>query len=114
MRKIYRVIPIAALMFVLGCASTVRIGEIRESPRRFHDQKVTVSGVVDETLTLPVLGIGVYRLNDSTGSLWVKPKKDVPFRNDRVTVSGVIKVGISISGKSFGVILIEDNDDSEL
>ncbi|MFZ5518358.1 MAG: hypothetical protein ACOY90_17110 [Candidatus Zhuqueibacterota bacterium] len=114
MRRNYRVVPMVALLVILGCASTVRIGEIKESPRRFHDQKVTVSGVVDETLTLPILGIGVYRLNDSTGFLWVKPKKDVPFRNDRVTVSGVIKVGISISGKSFGVILIEDDDGSEL
>jgi len=114
MRKIHRLFPILVLAFVLNCASSVRISEIKDTPRRFHDKKVTISGIVDETLTLPILGVGVYRLDDGTGNIWVKPKNEVPFKNDRVTVSGIIKVGISISGRSFGLILIEDENEGNL
>lgn len=114
MRKFQLLFPILLLAFLANCASSVRIGEIQKTPRNFHDKKVTVSGIVDETLTLPILGVGVFRLDDGTGKIWVKPKNDVPFKNDRITISGIIKVGISISGRSFGVILIEEENDSEL
>lgn len=114
MIKIRLFFPIVIFAILLSCASSIRISEIKEAPRRFHDKKVTISGTVDETLTLPILGVGVYRLDDGTGNMWVKPKNEVPFKNDRITVTGIIKVGISISGRSFGVILIEDENDKEL
>lgn len=98
-------------LLVLYCAATVRIGDIKNSPDRFHNKTVTLSGTVDETILLPILGVGVYQLNDGTGEMWVKPGEDLPAKGDRVTVTGTIKVGLIISGRSFGMILIESKND---
>lgn len=107
MRKVNIVFILLMLMLLIQCAASVRIGDIRTSPNQYHNKKVTISGTVDETITLPILGVGVYQLNDGTGKMWVKPKELTPEKGDQVTVTGTIKVGITISGRSFGLILIE-------
>lgn len=96
------------LLFIASCASSMRINKIRNNPDDFHDKKVSLSGTVEEVITVPVLKLGFYKINDRTGDLWVKPKEKTPKKGDRVRVSGVIKVGLTISGKSFGLILIEE------
>ena len=95
------------LIIIVSCASMIRIRYIEERPRDFHDKQVTLIGYVDKVITLPILGIGVYQLDDGTGKIWVKPAGDAPYKGKRVTVTGVIKVGLTISGKTFGLILIE-------
>ncbi len=108
----------SALIFVLlcaislwYCASTVRISDIRNAPNQYHNKRVTLSGTVDETITLPILGVGVYQLNDGSGTIWVKPKEMTVSKGDQVMVTGTIKVGITISGRSFGLILIESKEE---
>lgn len=95
------------LILLLFCASIVRISDIKQKPNEFHDKYVTLIGYVDEVITLPVLGIGVYQLDDGTDKIWVKPHSKIPEKGNRVQVSGEIKVGLTISGRSFGLILIE-------
>lgn len=85
----------------------IRISDIQNRPTEYHDKLVTVSGIVEEVITLPILGIGVYKLNDGTGEIWVKPADEAPYKSERVKVNGVIKVGLTISGRTFGLILIE-------
>lgn len=99
------------LVLLFACAASTRISDIRRESRRYHDRIVTVSGVVKNTITLPMLGIGVYQIDDGTGTLWVKPEGRIPFKGDRVTATGKIKVGLTISGRSFGIILIESRND---
>lgn len=111
MRKINFAFMLIFLMVLMHCAASVRIGDIKNSPSRFHDKKVTISGTVDETITLPILGVGVYQLNDGTGTIWVKPKELTPEKGEHVMVTGTIKVGLTISGKSFGLILIESKSE---
>jgi hypothetical protein len=111
MKRIYLLSLMVIFLIILSCAASVSIGEIKNTPERYHDKKVTVAGTVDETLTLPILGVGVYLLNDGTGKIWVKPKESVPEKGERVYVKGVIKVGLAISGRSFGLILIEQEED---
>jgi len=111
MRKIIFVFMLLLLAILIQCAATVRIGDIRNAPDQFHNKKVTLSGTVDETITLPILGVGVYQLNDGTGKIWVKPKEVVPDKGDQIMVTGTIKVGITISGRSFGLILIESKSE---
>lgn len=112
MKRAFLAAITVALFVVLSCAASVSIGEIKDSPQRFHDKKVTIAGTVDETITLPILGVGVYLLNDGTGKIWVKPKTAIPEKGDRIYVSGTIKVGLTISGRSFGLILIEQEEDA--
>ena len=111
MRKINTLFALFLLIVLLQCAASVRIGDIKDTPSRFHDKKVTISGTIDETITLPILGIAVYQLNDGTGTIWVKPKEMTHEKGDRVRVTGEIKVGITIGGESFGLILIESKSD---
>lgn len=111
MKPTYLLLIAVVGMIILSCAGSVSVSEIKNSPQRYHDKKVTIGGTVDETVTLPILGVGVYLLNDGTGKIWVKPKQNIFEKGDRVHVTGVIKVGLSISGRSFGLILIEQEDD---
>lgn len=111
MRKVYFGLILILFLSLVHCAATVRISDIKNSPNRFHDKKVTVSGTIDETVTLPILGVGVYQLNDGTGTIWVKPKESMPEKGDHVQVTGTVKVGLIISGRSFGLILIESKSE---
>ena len=99
------------LTMLLTCAARTRISDIKQDTRKFHDKKVTVTGTVTNTITLPILDVGLFQVDDGTGTIWVKPKSETPFKDDRVSITGTIKVGISISGKSFGLILFESDDD---
>jgi len=107
MRRCYFLSMLLFLLLFFYCAASVKIGDIKSTPNRFHNKKVTLRGTVDETITLPILGVAVYYLNDGSGKIWVKPKQATPAKGDRVTVTGTIKVGLTISGRSFGMILIE-------
>ncbi len=111
MRKIVFKIMLILIVVLIQCAASVRIGDVKNTPSRFHNKKVTLSGTVDETITLPILGVGVYQLNDGTGTIWVKPKEMTAEKGDRIRVTGTIKVGLTISGKSFGLILIESKSE---
>jgi hypothetical protein len=111
MRSGYFIAVLVLVTIFFSCAASVSIGDIKNSPSRFHDKKVSIRGTVDETVTLPILGVGVYQLNDGTGKIWVKPKARIPERGDHVMVKGTIKVGLTISGRSFGLILIESGSD---
>jgi hypothetical protein len=111
MRKIIFALMLILFVVFIQCAASVRIGDIKNTSSRFHNKKVTLTGTVDETLTLPILGVGVYQLNDGTGTIWVKPKQMTAEKGDRIRVSGTIKVGLTISGKSFGLILIESKSE---
>jgi len=111
MRRISCVLMLILVVVLIQCAASVRIGDIKNTPSRFHNKKVTLSGTVDETLTLPILGVGVYQLNDGSGTIWIKPKEMTAEKGARVRVTGTIKVGLTISGKSFGLILIESKSE---
>ncbi|NOZ62725.1 MAG: hypothetical protein GXO74_13720 [Calditrichaeota bacterium] len=111
MRNFAKAMIVFLALTIIGCAASTRINDIRQDSRRYHNRIVNVSGVVKNTVTMPILGIGIYQIDDGTGTLWVKPKGAIPFKGDRVSVTGKIKVGLTISGKSFGLVLIESKDD---
>ena len=114
MKKIIFNVTIILLIALLSCAVRTRIFDIKQAPRKFHDRTVSIAGTVTNTITLPILKIGIFQIDDGSGKIWVKPKQKTPFKGDRVTVTGKIKVGISISGRSFGVILFETGVDESL
>lgn len=111
MKRSFLILALLLISALWYCASTVQISDIRNSPNQYHNKRVTLSGTVDETITLPILGVGVYQLNDGTGTIWVKPKEMTVAKGDQVMVTGTIKVGITISGRSFGLILIESKEE---
>jgi len=92
---------------ILTCAFSTPVADIKDDPNKFHDKQITVSGTVTETITIPILGLGLWELDDGTGTIWVKPAGDVPSKGERKSVTGTIKVGMTISNRTFGLILIE-------
>ena len=101
-------IIVCSVIIIVYCAAMIRISDIKKRPREFHDKRITLSGYVDNVVTLPILSVGVYQIDDGTGKIWVKPAGDAPYQGQHVRVTGVLKVGLTISGKTFGLILIEE------
>ena len=102
---------IILLVILIGCAARTRILDIKQTPNHFHNKTVTITGTVTKTISLPVLNVGIFQIDDGTGDIWVKPKHATALKGDRVAVRGKIKVGISLSGRSFGIILFESGAD---
>ena len=106
MRKIA---GIGLLFLLLGCAggSRVKIGELVANPQKYNEKYVTVKGKVVQTLSIPILSIGVSKIDDGTGAVWVKPAGRTFFDGQKVTVSGTHKIGFALGSQSFGNIVVE-------
>ena len=105
-----RLIPlislISILIVVVSCATPIR--NVIDKPQDFSDKTITVQGVVTDTISLPLRDEGIYRIRQAKFSLWIFSKK-IPEREEFVTVTGKVKTGFKISGKTFGIILIESS-----
>ncbi|MBN1350879.1 hypothetical protein JXJ21_15780 [candidate division KSB1 bacterium] len=103
------------IIIAFACAGTsrVHIRSIKEEPGRYSDQRVAVQGKVVETFALPFLGQGLCKVSDGTGEIWVKPRGRVPFKGDKIRLMGKVKVGLTFGDKSFGVIIVEDDEEEK-
>jgi hypothetical protein len=98
------------LFALLGCAgSRTKIADIQNNPSKYNEKRVKVAGKVTQTFAIPVLGQSLVRVDDGTGTIWVKPKGRVPFEGDKIKVEGTLKVALTIGTKNFGFIVIEDD-----
>ena len=98
------------LLTMLSCAgSRTKIADIQSNPSKFNEKKVKVAGVVTQTFAIPVIGQSIVRVDDGTGTIWVRPQGRVPFEGDKVKVEGVLKVALTLGTKNFGFIVIEDD-----
>jgi len=93
-----------------GCAFHTRISSIRDRPQKYQDKKVTISGKVVETLSIPFVQKGMYQMDDGTGKIWVISQKRVPFRGEKVAVKGKVKTGFTISERTFGTVIAEGEE----
>jgi len=90
----------AALLLLAGaavgstaCASRT-INQVLADPGHFRNKQVKLSGSVVDSYS--VVGRGAYRLDDSTGELWILSDNGVPRRGARVTVKGTVREGFSL------------------
>ena len=88
----------AAVLVVLagafGCAQKT-INDVLADPYRYRNQNISLTGYVVESFS--VTGKGFYRIEDSTGRLWVFSSRGVPRKGARVTVSGRVYDGFDIT-----------------
>jgi len=88
----------AALLVVLagaiGCAQKT-VNDIMADPYRYRNKNVSLTGNVVESFS--VTGKGFYRIEDSTGRLWVYSSKGVPRKGARVRVTGKIYDGFDVT-----------------
>ena len=98
------------LILANSCSST-KILNIKNNIEEFKDQKVTLSGKVTETLSIPFVRTRIYQLDDGSDQIWVLSAKNVPERGNRVIVTGTVTVGIELAGKRFGVMIKETSEE---
>ena len=99
------------IIFVSGCAFRVQVSEIKRRPQKYENKQVSVKGKVVETVGIPFVQKGVYQIDDGSGRIWVVSQKHRPSRSDKVSVKGVVKTGFSISGHSFGIAIVEGDEE---
>jgi len=109
--KKYVLSPVLIILFfnVFCASSLVKIGQIRDEPTQYSNRIVSVSGNVEDVFAVPIINVVLVKINDGTGSLWVKPADgdNIPPTGKRMDVKGEIKTGITISGQTLGLLLIE-------
>lgn len=94
MRKPVSFVALGLLVAALGCASK-NINEVMADPYRYADKEVRLTGQVVESYS--VAGTGFYRLEDTSGRLWIFSSKGVPRKGSRVQVEGKIKDGFDLT-----------------
>lgn len=108
------VLTMVCAAFVGACASTT-IGKVAANPAQYRNREVTISGTVADSASL--LGRGIFRLEDGTGTMWVVSTVGVPREGAEVRVTGRVQDGFDASllgalqgklppGVSTGVVLI--------
>lgn len=79
---------------VTGCAQKT-VNDVMADPSRYADRNITLKGAVVESYS--VAGHGFYRIEDTTGRLWIFSRRGVPRKGAHVQVKGKIKDGFDIS-----------------
>jgi hypothetical protein len=94
-------------LLLAACPTRTNIGKILRDPGRYAGREVAVGGRVSSSFG--ALGSGVYQLDDGTGQIWVYSQRyGVPGNGARVGVKGTISQGFSFGGRSFAVVLREN------
>jgi hypothetical protein len=100
---------LSLLILMAGCAgnSRVKISELTANPQKYHEKTVTVGGKVVQTLSIPLLSLGVAKIDDGTGEIWVKPTGRSLFEGQKISLKGILKIGATLGSKTFGNIVVE-------
>ena len=97
-----------------ACPQRTDISRIESDPARFANKEVAVAGTVQNSYggSIPFIkngSGGVYKIDDGTGSIWVLTQKSVPSKGAQLGVKGKIQNGMTIGGKNYGLVLVEDD-----
>jgi hypothetical protein len=90
---------LALVVVAAGCGTS--INSILTNPARYRNESVTVSGTVDQSVS--VAGRGAYRITDGDQGLWVVTTTGAPRKGARVRVTGRVQDGFDLS--AFGNVL---------
>ena len=105
--KIYFTILVLILIRFSACGEKLLIRQVLDNSEQFRNQQITLSGKVVETISIPLVNKGFFKMNDGTGEIWVRPVGNVPNKDEKVLITGTLKIGLTIADKNFGLILIE-------
>ncbi len=111
-RKLYAVlVPLAAVNIFIGCGliplGTQPIGEVRQAAPSLEGRTVRVKGKVVDANQLPFVGTRFYKLQDSTGELWVTTKEPLPALGEGLVVAGELHNTAVLGGTSMGIQIHE-------
>ena len=58
---------LASVILLAGCPPSLKIADIQKDPGRYMNKEISVGGKV--TTSYGVLGMGMFQVNDGTGSI---------------------------------------------
>ena len=97
---------LASMLLLAGCPPTLKIADIQKDPGKYMNKQITVGGKV--TNSYGVMGMGMFQVNDGTGSMWVLSENyGVPGQGTNVDVTGQLVQTASFGGKNFSNVLRE-------
>ena len=94
------------LLLLAACPGVKPIRELLDDPSRFDGKTVRIAGEVRESIG--ALGVGVYQINDGTGTLTVVSKagNGTPRVGATVGVEGEFRSAFTL-GSLTGAVLVE-------
>lgn len=103
----------ASALLAAGCATT-NVARLLAEPQRYANRDVGLKGDVVESMSL--LGHGVYKLDDGTGTIWIVSRHGVPRKGARVSVKGKVRDVVDVSTifklpdeVGSGLVMVEDS-----
>ncbi len=105
-RVAMKVLATFGLVILAGCPGAKPIKELLDDPSRFDGKTVRIAGQVKESIG--ALGVGVYQVNDGTGTLTVVSKagNGTPRVGAQIGVEGEFRSAFTL-GSLTGAILVE-------
>src|SRR5262245_39406343 len=103
-------IVVLSAFLISGCASGVRIAQLKDQPTRYANKNVRVTGVVTNSWGIPLVPFQLYKIDDGTGEITVLSRYGrTPAKGTRVSVKGRINEFAVFGGRSVG-LHIEEQD----
>jgi hypothetical protein len=94
-----------AFLFLTACPGTTPIKELLDDPSRFDGKTVRIAGQVKESIG--ALGVGIYQIDDGTGTLVVVSKagNGTPRVGASVGVEGEFRSAFTLGAQTAAVLL---------
>jgi hypothetical protein len=105
-RVFFLSVILAGALALTACPSKTTVAKINQNPSRYQNQQVGLIGTVTDSYGL--MGNGIYELDDGTGRIWVMTRRGVPSRGTRVGASGRLHTCVSYGGRTYGLVLQEE------
>ena len=105
--KIYFTALVLMLILSFSCGGGLRIRDVSDNSEQYRNQEITLSGKVIETISIPLVTRGFFKMDDGSGEIWVRPVGNVPVKGENVKITGTLKIGLTVADKNFGLILVE-------
>ncbi len=100
-------------LLTAACPQRASIADIERNPSRYYDKEVAVAGTVEDSygVSIPIVGesLGIYKISDGTGSIWVATRKSIPTKGTQLGVKGRVQNGVNVSGKNYGLGIVEED-----
>jgi hypothetical protein len=105
MPRLISIVVLAAVLLATGCKSNVTtIQTLLDDPSRFDKQTVQVAGTVEQSAG--VMGYGVYRVTDDTGTITVVTNENgAPRTGAKVGVEGEFRSAFTLGSQSLAAIV---------
>lgn len=99
-----RFLAAAGLLLLAACPGAKPIRALLDDPAKYEGKTVRIAGEVRESAGL--LGYGVYRVDDGTGTLTVVSKGEgVPRAGARVGVEGTFRSALTVGSHTVAALV---------